>query len=197
MLITLEGVDGSGKSTQAALLAEALGPETVLLREPGGTDAAEAIRGILADPDLPLDPMAELLLFLGARADLVSRVVEPALEDGRDVVLDRFIDSTEAYQGVARGLGADLVRSLNAEVTGGIVPDRTVLIEVDPEVALGRAVDGGRFEAEGLAFQEAVATAYREIATREGGRFEVVDGSLTTAEVHEAVMAAIRSRQPE
>lgn len=197
MLITLEGVDGSGKSTQAALLAEALGPETVLLREPGGTDAAEAIRAILADPDLPLDPMAEMLLFLGARADLVSRIVRPSLEDGRDVVLDRFIDSTEAYQGVARGLGADLVRSLNGEVTGGIVPDLTVLIEVDPEVALGRAVDGGRFEAEGLAFQEAVAAAYREIATREGGRFEMVDGSLPTAEVHEAVMAAVRSRQPE
>ncbi len=197
MLITLEGVDGSGKSTQAALLAEALGPETTLLREPGGTDGAEAIRAILADPDLPLDPMAEMLLFLGARADLVSRIVRPSLEDGRDVVLDRFIDSTEAYQGVARGLGADLVRSLNGEVTGGIVPDLTVLIEVDPEVALGRAVDGGRFEAEGLAFQETVAAAYRDIATREEGRFEVVDGSLPTAEVHEAVMAAVRSRQPE
>lgn len=197
MLITLEGVDGSGKSTQAELLAEALGPETVLLREPGGTDGAEAIRAILADPDLPLDPMAEMLLFLGARADLVSRIVRPSLEDGRDVVLDRFIDSTEAYQGVARGLGADLVQSLNGEVTGGIVPDLTVLIEVDPEVALGRAVDGGRFEAEGLAFQEAVAAAYRDIATREEGRFEVVDGSLPTAEVHEAVMTAVRSRQPE
>lgn len=196
MLITLEGVDGSGKSTQAALLAEALGPDTVLLREPGGTDAAEAIRGILADPDLPLTPMAEMLLFLGARADLVSQVVRPALETSSDVVLDRFIDSTEAYQGVARGLGGDLVRSLNAEVTDGLVPDLTVLIEVDPEVALGRAVDGGRFEAEGLAFQQQVAEAYRVIAARDDGRFQVVDGARPTGEVHEAIMAAVQARRP-
>lgn len=196
MLITLEGVDGSGKSTQAALLAEALGPETVLLREPGGTDAAEAIRGILADPDLPLTPMAEMLLFLGARADLVSQVVRPALEDSRDVVLDRFIDSTEAYQGVARGLGGDLVRSLNAEVTDGLVPDLTVLIEVEPELALGRAVDGGRFEAEGLAFQRQVAEAYRAIAARDDRRFQVVDGARPTGEVHEAIMAAVKARRP-
>jgi dTMP kinase len=196
LLITLEGVDGSGKSTQAALLAEALGPGTVLLQEPGGTEAAEAIRAILADPDLPLDPMAEMLLFLGARADLVSRVIRPALDESRDVVLDRFIDSTEAYQGVARGLGAGLVRSLNAEVTGGLVPDLTLLIEVDPEVALGRAVDGGRFEAEGLAFQASVAGAYRGIAAREGGRFGVVDGAGSTDQVHEAVMALVRDRRP-
>jgi dTMP kinase len=102
LFVSLEGVDGSGKSTQARLLAEALGPETLLIREPGGTDAAERIRGLLADPELALDPLAELLLFCAARADLTSRVIRPALEGGKTVVSDRFADSSVAYQGAAR-----------------------------------------------------------------------------------------------
>ncbi len=112
LFISLEGIDGSGKSTQATLLAEELGPETVFIREPGGTDAAERIRTLLADPGLELDPLAELLLFLAARADLTARVIRPALEAGRDVVSDRFADSSVAYQGAARGLGVGEVISL-------------------------------------------------------------------------------------
>lgn len=194
MFITLEGVDGSGKSTQAALLAEALGPDTISIREPGGTAAAERIREILADPGTPLDPMAEMLLFLAARSDLVSSVIRPALEQGRTVVSDRFSDSTEAYQGFVRGLGAERVRELNAAATGGLVPDLTVLIDLDPEAGLARATDGGRFEAEGLEFQRGVADAYREIAARETDRIVVVDGDGTTGEVHDRIMAAVAGR---
>ncbi|HNH87359.1 MAG TPA: dTMP kinase, partial [Solirubrobacterales bacterium] len=113
MFITLEGVDGSGKTTQAAMLADALGASAMTLREPGGTDAAERIRQLLADPETPLDPIAELMLFCAARADLVSRVIRPALEIGRTVICDRFTDSTIAYQGVARGLGIVRVRELS------------------------------------------------------------------------------------
>ena len=191
MFITLEGVDGSGKSTQAALLAGALGPDTVSIREPGGTPAAERIREILADPGTPLDPLAELLLFLAARSDLVSTVVRPALEAGRTVVSDRFADSTVAYQGFVRRLGPDRVRDLNAAATGGLEPDLTLLIDVDPEAALSRATDGGRFEAEGLDFQRRVADAYREIAGRETDRIVVIDGHGTTGEVHDRIMAAL------
>src|ERR1700709_179143 len=105
MFISLEGVDGSGKSTQARLLVEALGEGTVAIREPGGTDAAERIRDLLADPPVPLEPRAELMLFCAARADLTERVIRPALEAGRTVVSDRFSDSSVAYQGAARGRG--------------------------------------------------------------------------------------------
>ena len=105
MFVSLEGVDGSGKSTQARLLVEALGEGTVAIREPGGTEAAERIRELLADPSVELDPMAELMLFLAARADLTERVIRPALEAGRHLVADRFSDSSVAYQGAARELG--------------------------------------------------------------------------------------------
>lgn len=194
MFITLEGVDGSGKSTQVALLAEALGPETVSIREPGGTPAAERIREILADPEIPLDPMAEMLLFLAARSDLVSSVIRPALEAGRTVVSDRFTDSTEAYQGFVRRLGPDRVRELNAIATGGLEPDLTLLIRVDPEEALSRATDGGRFEAEGLEFQRRVADAYGEIAGRDVDRIVVIDGEAPAGEVHERILAVVAGR---
>ena len=139
MFISLEGVDGSGKSTQARLLVEALGEGTVAIREPGGTDAAERIRTLLADPAMELEPLAELMLFLAARADLTERVIRPALEAGRDVVSDRFSDSSVAYQGAARGLGVGEVIGLCDTATDGLWPDLTLLLKVDPEVGLGRA----------------------------------------------------------
>ncbi|HWP33562.1 MAG TPA: dTMP kinase [Solirubrobacterales bacterium] len=190
----MEGIDGSGKSTQAKLLAEALGPETLLIREPGGTEAAERIRGLLADPELELDSFAELLLFSAARADLVSRVIRPALEAGGNVVADRFADSSVAYQGGARGLGTSHVLSLTDTVIDGLWPDLTLLLRVDPEVGLGRADGEDRFEAEGLELQRAVAVAYEEIAKIAADRVVVVDGEGEVDEVHERVMQAVHAR---
>ena len=200
MFVTLEGIDRSGKTTQAALLAEALGADTVLLREPGGTAAGERIRDLLKDPGLELDPGAELLLFCAARAELATRVIKPAKEAGRDVVCDRFIDSTAAYQGAARGLGVELVEQLNSFVVGTCVPDVTVLLRIDPGAAEGRGQqrlaagddDGAdRFEAEGIELQRAVAAAYDELAERHAERIVVVDGTGPPAAVHERVLAAV------
>ncbi len=194
MFISLEGIDGSGKSTQAKLLAEALGPETLLIREPGGTEAAERIRELLADPSLELDPFAELLLFSAARADLVSRVIRPALEAGRTVVADRFADSSIAYQGGARELGTSHVLSLTDTVIDGLWPDVTVLLRLDPETGLGRADGEDRFESEGLALQRAVAEAYEEIAKIASDRVVVVDAEGSVEEVHERVLEAVGAR---
>lgn len=194
MFISLEGVDGSGKSTQARLLVEALGGETVAIREPGGTEAAERIRELLADPGLELEPLAELMLFLAARADLTERVIRPALEAGRYVVADRFSDSSVAYQGAARGLGVGEVIGLCETATDGLWPDLTLLLRIDPETGLGRAAGDDRFEQEGLSLQQEVATAYDEIAQIASDRVVVVDATGSVEEVHEQVMEAVRER---
>jgi dTMP kinase len=193
VFVSLEGVDGSGKSTQAKLLAEALGPETLLIREPGGTDAAERIRALLADPALEIDPFAELLLFSAARADLLARVVQPALEAGGTVVADRFADSSVAYQGGARGLGTSHVLSLVDQTIDGLWPDLTLYLRIDPEVGMGRADGDDRFEAEGLDLQRAVAEAYDEIAQIASDRVVVIDAAGSIDEVHERVMDAVKS----
>jgi dTMP kinase len=195
VFISLEGVDGSGKSTQARLLVEALGEGTVAIREPGGTDAAERIRVLLADPAVELEPLAELMLFLAARADLTERVIRPALEAGRDVVSDRFSDSSVAYQGSARGLGVGEVISLCDHATEGLWPDLTLLLRIDPETSLGRAEGEDRFEAEGLTLARAVAVAYEEIAKIAPDRVVAVDADGTVEEVHTRVMAAIEAHR--
>ncbi|HEU4463391.1 MAG TPA: dTMP kinase [Solirubrobacterales bacterium] len=194
MFISLEGVDGSGKSTQARLLVEALGEETVAIREPGGTDAAERIRELLADPGVELEPLAELMLFLAARADLTERVIRPALEAGKVVVADRFSDSSVAYQGAARGLGVGEVIGLCETATDGLWPDLTLLLRLDPETGLGRADGEDRFEQEGLALQQEVAVAYEEIAVIASDRVAVIDASGSVEEVHERVLEAVRER---
>lgn len=194
MFVSLEGIDGSGKSTQARLLAEALGPETVLIREPGGTEAAERIRDLLADPALELDPLAELLLFLAARADLTARVIRPALDAGRTVVSDRFADSSVAYQGAARGLGVGEVISLTDAATEGLWPDLTVLLRLDPEVGIQRADGSDRFESEGLDLQSAVAEAYEEIAQIASDRIAIVDADGSVEDVHRRVMEAVQAQ---
>jgi dTMP kinase len=196
VFISLEGIDGSGKSTQAKRLAEALGPETLLIREPGGTDAAERIRELLADPSLEIDSFAELLLFSSARADLVSRVIRPALEAGRTVVADRFADSSVAYQGGARGLGTSQVLSLTDTVIDGLWPDLTILLRVQPEVGLGRAEGEDRFEAEGVELQEAVAEAYEEIAIIASDRVTAIDASGPPDDVHARILEIVRTRTP-
>jgi dTMP kinase len=194
MFVTLEGIDGSGKSTQAKLLAEALGPETLLVREPGGTAAAERMRELLADDELELDPMAELLLFCAARADLVRRVIRPATQEGTDVVSDRFADSSAAYQGGGRGLGLDLAERLSEAAAEGLRPDLTLLLWIDPERAAERVGGEDRFEAAGLQFQLDVAAAYEELALRHPDRIVTVDASGSVEEVHQRVIEEVRRR---
>ena len=198
MFITLEGIDRAGKSTQATRLAKALDAE--LFREPGGTEASEEMRNLLKSATIELTPRAELLLFCAARAELVERKIKPALADGADVVCDRFVDSTVAYQGVGRGLGVELVKSLNEAAVAGCMPDVTVLLRIGPDEAARRgqqrllegAADGDdRFESEGPEFQRAIAEAYDELAAENPDRFEIVDATGSVEEVHEAVMKAV------
>jgi dTMP kinase len=188
VFISLEGIDGSGKTTQAQLLAEELGSEATLVREPGGTPASERIRELLADPEIPLDPFTELLLFCAARAQLIHEVIHPALEREATVICDRYSDSSIAYQGGGRGLGAEYVRQLCNATTGGLWPELTILLWLEPEAALRRAGGEDRFEAEGIEFQCRVAAAYREIADQEPGRVRLVEAEGSVGEVHEAVM---------
>jgi dTMP kinase len=194
MFISLEGIDGSGKTTQAKMLAKALGDQVVLVREPGGTETGERIRGLLKDPSLELDPLAELLLFCAARAELVAQVVSPAREQARDVVCDRFSDSSVAYQGVARGLGVDRVEEICDLATGGVWPDLTILLRIDPDAAAARIGrrHADRFEGEGIELQRLVAEGYDEVARRHPERVRVVDADGDRESVHAAVLAEVQ-----
>ena len=194
MFISLEGIDGSGKTTQAKMLAGALGESVVLVREPGGTQTGERIRSLIKDPGLELDPLAELLLFCAARAELVAEVIRPAGDGARDVVCDRFSDSSVAYQGVARGLGAERVEEICDLATGGVWPDLTILLRMDPELAASRIGrrKSDRFEVEGIELQRLVAEGYEEVARRHPERVRVVEAGGDRASVHEAVLAEVR-----
>jgi dTMP kinase len=191
VFITFEGIDRSGKTTQARMLAEALGDEALLVREPGGTPAAERIRELVKG-DTALSPMAETLLFGAARAELVQDVIRPALEAGKVVVSDRYIDSTVAYQGGARGLGIDVVERLNDWIAGGLWPDVTFLLEIDAATAGGRDGDKDRIEREGEQLQRAVADAYEELAGRHPDRFVRIDATRSPEEVHRDVIGRVR-----
>src|SRR3954468_8374517 len=195
MFISLEGIDGSGKTTQAKRLARALGDDVVLAREPGGTETGERIRGLLKDPALELDPLAGLLLLCAARPELVAEVIRPIREAGRDVVCDRFSDSSVAYQGVARGLGAERVEEICDLATGGVWPDLTILLRIDPDRAakrIGRR-KADRFEEEGIELQRRVAEGYDEVARRHPGRVRVVEADGDREAVHEAVLAEVQA----
>jgi dTMP kinase len=193
LFITLEGIDGSGKTTQAELLAKALGDDTVLVREPGGTAASERIRELVGDPGVELDPVAELLLFCASRAQLVAEVIHPALDAGRDVVCDRFSDSTAAYQGAARGVSVEIAVSVNLVATGRLDPDLTILLRIDPERAAERGLGDDRFEREGIEFQRKVAEAYDRLARSDPGRFAVIDAEGSVEEVHTRVVEAVEA----
>jgi dTMP kinase len=193
VLITVEGLDGAGKTTLVTGLARAL-PVTVL-REPGGVEVSERIRALLADPSLDVDPRAEALLFAAARAQLVASRVRPLLEAGEWVLLDRFVDSSLAYQGGGRGLGVDAVRSLNLFATGGLVPDVTFLLRISPSSGLARlTVDLDRLERAGDAFFEAVAGAYDSLAEAEPDRFVVLDALEAPGVLLAAALAAVSAR---
>jgi dTMP kinase len=193
-LITIEGLDGSGKTTLCQGLAAAL-PEARLLREPGGVELSERIRALVKDPALEVDPRAEALLYAAARAQLVATLVAPLLEAGTTVLLDRFVDSSLAYQGAGRGLGVEAVRAINDFGTGGLVPDLTLLLRIEPAVGRARQSDRGeapdRLELAGAAFFDAVARAYDELAAAEPERFRVLDASAAPHVVLAAALAAI------
>ncbi|MGK2877080.1 MAG: dTMP kinase [Solirubrobacterales bacterium] len=175
--ISFEGIDRSGKSTQAAVLAQELGDRAMLVREPGGTILSERVRGILKDPEVPLSPRAEALLFAAARADLVASVIRPALNEGKIVIADRFVDSSTAYQGAVRGLGTEKIAELNRWASADLMPNLTLLVELDPAIAIERgAEENDRFENEGAEFQRKVASAYDEIATAAPDRVVRIDG---------------------
>jgi dTMP kinase len=197
-LITIEGIDGAGKTTLATALRDALAERGVpveLLREPGGVVLSERIRTLVKDPGLRVDAPAEALLYAAARAQLVAERLRPALDEGRWVLLDRFVDSSLAYQGAGRGLGIETVRAVNQLATGGLQPDRTLLLRLD--AATGRARQGvrgemaDRLEREDDGFFATIAAAYDELAAAEPGRFRVIDAAAAPEKVLADALSAL------
>jgi dTMP kinase len=197
VLITVEGLDGAGKTTLIAALSrelESRGEPVLVLREPGGVEVSERIRALLTDPGLEIEARAEALLYAAARAQLVAEELRPLLEGGSTVLLDRFVDSSLAYQGAGRGLGVEQIRALNEFATGGLRPDRTLLLRIDPVAGLsrisGRPAD--RLEQEAGAFFAAIAAAYDELAAAEPDRIAVIDASQPPEAVLADALAALQ-----
>jgi len=224
LFITFEGVEGAGKTTQIELLRDALqteGHSVYVTREPGGDPVAEAIRAILLSPEHQVTPIAELLLFLAARAQVTANVIRPHLDAGQIVLCDRFIDSTVAYQGYARGHDVKMIQRLNELATGGLEPNLTILLDLDPEIGLARQLDRNRMEGESLEFHRRVREGYlteagksasgfplqtskREQA-RKGllaqarlnpSRFWIVEASRPINQIHAEILAYVRPLLP-
>lgn len=204
VLITFEGIEGCGKSTQAGRLKaflEGEGREVVTTREPGGTGLGERVRDILLQSgDMDISPLSELLLYAACRTQIIEEVIRPALADGSVVICDRFTDSTVAYQGYGRGIALETVLAINGQAVGDIAPALTLLLDCEPEVGLDRAwsrikeVSGAqedRFEREDLDFHRSVRDGYLEIARREPGRMKVIDGSRSVEEIHKEIVGIV------
>src|SRR3954454_2975900 len=193
-LVTIEGLDGAGKTTLAAGLAREY-PEALLLREPGGVEASERIRDLVKDPGLTVAPRAEALLYAAARAQLVEETLRPALDAGRLVLLDRFVDSSLAYQGAGRELGVDAIRAVNEFATGGLRPALTLLLRIDPAEGrarqAGRGEEADRLEREADPFFARIAAAYDELAAAEPERFRVLDARRPPEELVDEALAAV------
>ncbi len=195
--IVFEGGEGAGKSTQVELLRDALiatGREVLLTREPGGTPIAESIRSLVLDPaNVGLDARAEALLFAAARAEHVSALIRPALERGATVICDRYIDSSIAYQGLGRELGAQRIRELSAWATASLFPDLTIVLDIDPVVGLARAGKANeapdRMESEALTFHEMVRAAFLDAAAQDSDRYLVIDATADVRVIHSQIVA--------
>ncbi len=206
ILITFEGTDGCGKSTQIALLKDYLikiGKPATVTREPGGTAIGDIVRRILLHSGgIALDSLTETLLYEGCRAQLVRELIQPALERGETALCDRFTDSTIAYQGYGRGIDLKTIETLNRIATDGLSPTITLLFDIDPKIALQRAslrkktdagkVDEERFEKEGLEFQKRVRQGFQELAEKNPGRIKVIDAGRTPEEIHLDVITHLK-----
>ncbi len=193
LFVTFEGVEGAGKTTQIALLRAALereGRQVRVTREPGGDAVAEGVRTLVLQGQVT--PRAELLLFLAARAQNVERVIRPGLEAGEVVLCDRYIDSSVAYQGYARGLGPDTVAQLNTFATGGLIPEVTILLDPPPEVGLARQRERNRMEAESLAFHQRVREGFLAEAEKNPARISVLDATLPPQALHACIYARVQ-----
>jgi dTMP kinase len=201
VFITLEGIEGSGKTTQLRKLAERI-PNVLVTKEPGGTPTADRIRAILLDTRAKLDPVAELFLFAASRRQHVMEVIKPALAEGRVVLCDRFTDATLAYQGFGRRLDLDRLRWLNDWATDSLRPDLTLIFDIPEEVGLTRArsrntaapVDEGRFELEDLRFHRRVREGYLALAASEAQRYVIIDATGTPDEVFARGWELVRQR---
>jgi dTMP kinase len=196
--ITIEGIDGAGKTTLAAALKESLqgrGVDVRLLREPGGVEASERVRELVKDPAVRIGARAEALLYAAARAQLVEEAVRPLLDSGTWVLLDRFVDSSLAYQGAGRGLGVEQIRAINRFATGELEPDRTLLLEIDPALARARSrarlLGLDRLEGESDDFFHRIDRAYRDLAATDPGRIRAIDAGESPAAVLEAALDAL------
>lgn len=198
VFLTMEGPDGAGKSTQIELLRDYLsrkGYDIIVCREPGGTKISEAIRQVILNKDFTeMSHITELLLYTAARAQLMEEVIRPALKEGKVVICDRFVESSAVYQGIARGMGIELVYEINQYAIGDTLPDLTIMIDLDAKTGISRKKEQAeldRMEREALDFHEKVVKGYREIAALHPERIYKVDGHQTIEEIHKKIAAAV------
>lgn len=205
--ISIEGIEGCGKSTQSALLKEWLeerGVDVLLAREPGGTEISEKIRDILLDPvNIGMDPRTELLLYLASRSQIVQELLLPALKGGKVVIVDRYSDSTLAYQGYGRGLRMEKILPINSFASRDLIPDLTIVLDLDPESGFerkgrgtGTGRQGDRLEMETLAFHRKIREGFLDIARNEPDRVVVIDSSRGIREIQDDIRDALSEKLP-